>query len=166
MDEQNVDVVAPEVTEEVVEEVEDIESVRARLAKAEEIAENQRIRAEKAEAKAKERKVEPTNTSLNAGDMMAIKNANIDPQDMDLVEKFSKDNGLSLRESLQHPHVKAILAYEEELRTTAVATNVESVRRGASKMSSEALLQNASAGKIPTSDDEIEALISAKLKRK
>lgn len=166
MDETEVEVVAPETTEEVVEEVEDIESVRAKLAKAEEIAENQRIRAEKAEARAKEKKVEPSNTSLNAGDMMAIKNANIDPQDMDLVEKFAKDNNMSLRESLMHPHVKAILAYEEELRTTAVATNVESVRRGASKISVDRLLENASAGKIPTSDDEIEALISAKLKRK
>lgn len=166
MDENEQDV-TPEVTEqeEVVEEQVDVEAMKAELEKAKEIAENQRIRAEKAEAKAK---AQPTQerTGLNAGDMMAIKNANITEKDMDLVEKFARDNSLSLRESLQHPHVKAILAYEEELRTSAVASNVENVRRGAVKVTDETLINNANSGKLPTNDDEIEALISARLKRK
>lgn len=159
--------VTPEVTEEVVEveQEESIDEIKARLAKAEEIAENQRIRAEKAEAKAKAQPAKAP-SSLNAGDMMAIKNANISETDMDIVEKFARDNNLSLRESLQHPHVKAILAYEEELKTTAIATNVEGVRRGTVKVTDDTLLQNASAGKLPTADDEIERLVAAQMKHK
>lgn len=162
--------VTPEVTEEVeveaeVEEV-DVEAIKAELEKARQIAENQRIRAEKAEARAKAVPAKAPSTSLNAGDMMAIKNANISESDMDIVEKFARDNNLSLRESLQHPHVKAILAYEEELKTTAIATNVEGVRRGTVKVTDDTLLQNASAGKLPTADDEIERLVAAQMKHK
>lgn len=159
--------VTPEVTEQEVEvepEV-DVEAIKAELEKAKQIAENQRIRAEKAEAKAKV-KPEPSNNSLNAGDMMAIKNADLDPQDMDLVEKFAKDNNISLREALAHPHAKAILAYEAELRTTAIATNVEGVRRGSVKVTDDTLLNNASANKLPTTEDDIERLVSAKMKQK
>ena len=148
-----------------VEQVDEVETMRAELEKAKQIAENQRIRAEKAEAKAKARP-EPTQSSLNAGDMMAIKNADLDPQDMDLVEKFARDNSMSLRDALAHPHAKAILAYEAELRTTAVASNVDGVRRGTIKVTDDTLLHNASANKLPTSDDDIERLIAARMKQK
>lgn len=151
-----------------VEQVDEVEAMRAELEKAKQIAENQRIRAEKAEAKAKARTAqeEQSNNSLNAGDMMAIKNADLDPQDMDLVEKFARDNNISLREALAHPHAKAILAYEAELRTTAIASNVDGVRRGTIKVTDDTLLQNASANKLPTTEDDIERLVSAKMKQK
>jgi len=158
----------PEVAEqeEEVEQVDEVEAMRAELEKAKQIAENQRIRAEKAEAKAKIRPEQQSSVVLNAGDMMAIKNADLDPKDMDLVEKYAKDNNMSLREAISHPHVKAILSYEAELRTTAIATNVEGVRRGTVKVTDDTLINNANAGKIPTSDDEIERLVSARMKQK
>lgn len=151
-----------------VEQVDEVEAMRAELEKAKQIAENQRIRAEKAEAKAKAQTTQerPSASSLNAGDMMAIKNADLDPQDMDLVEKFARDNNMSLREALAHPHAKAILAYEAEVRTTAIASNVDGVRRGTIKVTDDTLLQNASANKLPTTEDDIERLVSAKMKMK
>ena len=167
MDENEQDVTL-DVTEQEVEQVDEVETMRAELEKAKQIAENQRIRAEKAEAKAKVQTTQDkaTASSLNAGDMMAIKNADLDPQDMDIVEKFAKDNSISLREALAHPHAKAILAYEAELRTTAVASNVDGVRRGTIKVTDDTLLHNASANKLPTSDDDIERLIAARMKIK
>jgi len=146
---------------------ESAEELKARLAKAEEVANNYKIRAEKAEARAKEEKEEVKSPlNLSAGDMMAIKNANVDPEDMDAVEDFAKWRKISLREALVHPEMKAILDYRNEIKTTTVATNVENVRRGATKINDETLVMNASMGKIPTSDDEIEALVAAKFKRK
>jgi hypothetical protein len=167
MDEQELEV-TPEVTEEEeqVEPVDEVEAMRAELEKAKEIAENQRIRAEKAEAKAKTKPEQQSNVVLNAGDMMAIKNADLEPKDMDLVEKYAKDNNISLREAISHPHVKAILSYEAELRTTAIASNVDGVRRGTIKVTDDTLINNANANKLPTSDDEIERLIAARMKMK
>lgn len=169
MDENEQEVTLDVTEQEVeVEQVDELEAIKAELEKAKQIAENQRIRAEKAEAKAKAKPApeEQSNNSLNAGDMMAIKNADLDPQDMDLVEKFAKDNNISLREALAHPHAKAILAYEAELRTTAIASNVDGVRRGTIKVTDDTLLQNASANKLPTTEDDIERLVSAKMKQK
>jgi hypothetical protein len=150
-----------EVYEEQVEQQEDVEELKKKLATLE--AQKEHWRRKAAEKKETVQEVQSSLT-LSAGDMMAIKNADLAPQDMDLVEKFAKDNKLSLREALAHPHAKAILAYESELRNTAVATNVENVRRGSARIDPETLLNNASMGKIPTNDDEIEALIQAKRK--
>jgi len=164
-------VVLPDDTEEQeqpeYEQEESIEEIKARLAKAEEVAQNQKIRAEKAEAEAKAKKepVRTGNLTLNAGDLMAIKNADIDPEGMDIVEKYARDNNLSLREAIAHPHVKAILSVEKELKTTAIAANVEGVRRGTIKVSDDTLLKNADAGKLPDADDDIERLVAARFKR-
>jgi len=73
--------------------------------------------------------------------------------------------GVSVREALKNPELKAILSLREEQRSTAAATNVSNVRRGQSKIDDGALLSNASAGKLPDSDDEINRLIAAKMKR-
>lgn len=143
--------------EEQEQETESIEDLRKRLATAEAQKEHWR---EKAKA------AKPANVGLSAGDIQAITNAKIRPEDMDRVEWFARANDISLREALEDPEMKAILALREERRATAVATNVENVRRGAVKMTDDTLVQNARFGKLPTSDDQIEQLISAKLKRK
>jgi hypothetical protein len=171
------EVVTPEVAEEEVTEVveteevqeeevqeESIEEVKARLAKAEEIAENQRIRAEKAEAKAKEPKA-PEGT-LSSADLLAIMNAKVHEDDMERVEKFAKMEGVSIRQALKDPELKAILEVRAEQRTTAAAANTSNVRRGPTKASDETLVANASQGKLPDDDDGIDRLIAAKLKQK
>lgn len=164
MPEEELEVVAPEVTEEVVEtEEESIEEVKARLAKAEEIAENQRIRAEKAEKKAKE--VPSTDKQgLATADLLAIMSAKVHEDDVERVERFAKSEGISIKDALKNSELKAILNVRQEERATAVATNIATTRRTATKPTGEALLEKASAGQLPDSDDEIAALMAAKQK--
>ena len=168
-------VVTPEVTEteeleldEIIDESEPEESVeelKARLAKAEEIANNQRIRAEKAEKAKKETVQEPaTQSQISTADAMALIKANVHEDDIDRVERYAKAEGLSLREALATSELKAILAVRTEERTTAAAANVSSVRRGSSKPTPEAILTSAKAGNLPDSDADIEALMLAKLR--
>ena len=172
------EVVTPEVPEEEEEHVETepeeqeetIEELRAKLAdtevakaKADEIAENQRIRAEKAEKKAKESK---NNDSLSSSDMLAILAAKVDEEDTDRVIKFAKDEGVSVREALKNPELKAILDVRAEQRDTAAAANTTNVRRGPSKTTDDVLVQNASKGKLPESDEEISRLMAAKMKKR
>jgi hypothetical protein len=160
---EQVQEVVEETQEEVIEEVqeESVEELKKRLATLEAQKEHWRDKANKTV------EVKPSpRLGLSAGDLMAIKNADIEEKDMDLVEKFANDNGLPLREALHHPHMKAILAYEKEVRTTSVATNVENVRRGAVKVTDDTLISNAMNNKLPTTDDEIEQLIHAKFKRR
>lgn len=168
-------VVTPEVTEteeleldEIIDESEPEESVeelKARLAKAEEIANNQRIRAEKAEKAKKETVQEPaTQSQISTADAMALIKANVHEDDIDRVERYAKAEGLSLREALNTSELKAILAVRTEERQTAAAANVSSVRRGSSKPTPEAILNSAKAGNLPDSDADIEALMLAKLR--
>jgi len=169
------EVVTPEVLEEEDSETESkeqeetIEELRAKLAeteaakvKADEIAENQRIRAEKAERKAKDSK---NNDSLSSYDMLAILAAKVDEEDTDRVIKFAKDEGISVREALKNPELKAILDVRAEQRDTAAAANTTNVRRGPSKTPDDVLISNASKGKLPESDEEIARLVAAKSKR-
>lgn len=154
----NEEVVVEEV-EEVV-EIETLEDLKKRLATAEAQKEHWR-------KKANEKPTEvPAHTGLSAGDIQAISNAKIQPEDMDRVEWFASANNISLREALSHPEMKAILSLREEQRNTAIATNVENVRRGTVKVTDDTLLNNAAASKFPESDDQIEQLIAAKFKRR
>ena len=167
--EEETEVVVPETTEEVTPEVtpeETIDDVKAKLAKAEEIAENQRIRAEKAEQKIKTvpEKKEEVGT-LTSSDLLAIMKAEIHEEDVERVEKFAKDENLTIREAIKNDELKAILSVRTEKRATAQAANVSNVRRGPAKISDEVLVQNASKGLLPDDDAEIERLIAAKAKR-
>lgn len=144
--------------EEVV-EIETLEELKKRLATAEAQKEHWR-------KKANEKPAEQLQTGLSAGDIQAISNAKIQPEDMDRVEWFASANNISLREALSHPEMKAILALREEQRNTAIATNVENVRRGTVKVTDDTLLNNVAANKFPETDDQIEQLIAAKFKRR
>lgn len=172
--EDETEVIAPEAVEEELEEVieeeadESVDELKAKLAKAEEIANNQRIRAEKAEKAKKEAPTEQKSdqTGYSLADQMALLNAKVDEEDIERVERFAKSEGISIKEALKNSELKAILAVRSEERTTANVANVSNVRRGNSRPSDESLLQSASAGKLPESDDDIERLMNAKLQNK
>lgn len=155
--------IVEEVQEETYEPQEDIEELKKKLATLEAQKEHWREKATKAVERKPEVVNSPANT-LTPGDLIAITNAKINAEDMDRVDWFAKSNGISLREALEHPEMKAILEIRNEQRQSAIASNVESVRRGSAKMSEETLLNNARMGKLPTTDDEIEALVQAQSK--
>lgn len=149
---------------------ESIEEVKSRLAKAEELAQNYKIRAEKAEKrteKTETTKVAPKKSSdLSAIDIIAITKANIDVEDIAVAEKYARFEGISIAEALKTPELRSILNVKAEQRTTAQATSTGATRRGSSRISDDQLLANASNGRLPESDEDIARLIEAKMKRK
>lgn len=150
-----------EETEEVEQEQEEtVDDLRKKLATAVAQKEHWRTKANVQKEEA------PVSTNLSNADLLAVMKANVHEDDMERVERFAKMDGTTVREALKSPELKAILSLREEQRTTATATNVANVRRGVSKVADDVLISNATAGKLPDSDDDIERLIAAKLKRK
>ena len=169
-----------EIAEDVVGDEETIDDVRAMLAqaeeaktKAEEIAENQRIRAEKAERIAKGKtEVKPevrpkANDVLSSMDTIAFISAGVtSKEDIDEVLDYAKLKNISPAEALQANVVKSILAEKVEQRRTAEATNTGAARRGTSKISDEQVLVNVAQGKFPEDPEALaEARMNAKKKK-
>ena len=145
-------------------EEESVEDLKARLAKADELAKNYKIRAEKAEKKTKENKEAPTEKKdLSSKDIIALMNNKVAEEDIDEVVDYAKFKGISVQEALKTGTIKATLRERGEQRDVANATNTGTVRRGSSKVADDVLISNASKGKMPESDEEIERLMKAKL---
>lgn len=151
------------------EEQEDID-YKALYEKEKEIARNQKIRAEKAEEKAKKPEVKTSSSKkesdLSTMDIIAISKANIDTEDMPDVIEYAKFKGISVAEALKSPIVRATIQEKVEMRNTANATNTGSARRSSGKVSDETLVANASKGNLPENDDDIDRLIRAKMFKK
>lgn len=170
MEEENVVAqTSEEQVEEVVESQEETTEENPELTKAQQIAENQRIRAEKAEKELKKLKENKTVNSQESvqhstADIIALSKVHED--DVERVERFAKSEGISVREALKNDELKAILSLREEQRTTASAANVSTTRRTSAKITDEVLVSKASRGELPDDDDGIARLIAAKAKLK
>jgi hypothetical protein len=154
---------APEVEAEI--KTESVEELKARLAKAEEIANNYKIRSEKAEKVAKTVPSQDKVETISSGDLLAIMKADIHEDDMERVEKFAKMEGITIREALKNEELKAILDLRKENRNSLGAANISNVRRGPAKIPDDVLLSRAAAGKLPETDYDIQRLIAAKAKK-
>lgn len=162
------------------EEVEEtIDDVKARLAqaeadkaKADEVANNQRIRAEKAEAAAKGNKPKPLVMAapkagaLDTGDLYALMEAKVPQEDVKDVAEYAKFKGISIAEALKSTTVKGILADKEEQRNVAAATNVGPARRGSVAPTDQTLVGLAQKGEMPESDEDLRRLTVARRARK
>lgn len=164
---------APEV-EETTDDVEETPEEQPEQKKEESIEDYKKriatLEAQKNHFREKAEKREALNTSTRAdmspADLVAVMRAGVHQDDMERVERFAIAEGISIKEAVNNPELQAMLDVRNEQRQTAVATNVENVRRGASVPSGENLIQRAQKGDIPSSDDEIEALVSAKMNYK
>ena len=140
---------------------EDSSELEDKLAKAEELANNYKIRAEKAEKLAKSVKIEPVSKpSLKAGDIStkdiyALMEAKVPEQDIEKVQEIATLKGISVSEALKLSLTKQILSDEVEQRNTASASNVGGSKRGSSKISDEVLLEKAQKGELPSSDEDL-----------
>lgn len=145
---------------------ENIDDVKERLAKAEQLANNYKIRAEKAEKKAKEPEekvqVVKKDSDLSTMDIIALSKANLEQEDMAEVLEYAKFKGITVAEALKSPVVKATIQENVEMRNTAQATNTGGARRQTGKVSDETLLSNAKKGIMPDSDEEMERLVKAR----
>lgn len=144
----------------------------AELLKAQELAENYKIRAEKAEAKAKQLKNEPkpkkevdSTGELSQKDVFILAQAGLHPDDLDEVIKYAKYEGITAGEALKSTILKTIIAERTEERKTAETTQTRGGQRGALKQSEEAMIENARSGKETDPEKLAEARMAIKLKR-
>lgn len=175
MDEENSDQTTSESgVEETTEtnEEETVESIKAKLEeerkareKAEEVAKNQKVRAEKAEAEAKKNKPEVSKDDLSSKDLYALMESKVHKDDVDEVVKMSKLLGKSVSESLSDQAVQSILAVRTEQRQIASATNTDGSKRVSTQVTGEALLAKAEKGELPDEAD-IEKLVKARFDAK
>jgi len=123
--------------------------------KEKERAENQKIRAEKAEKLAKQKPSEsskPVTPEIDNATLARI--YGIEEEDFEEVLDMAKFKKLSIAETLKLGATKAILAEKAEFRKTAEVSNTGNARRGASKVSDDVLLKNLADGKIPDAGSE------------
>jgi len=146
---------------EIVEESEELKKIK-------ELAENYKTRAEKAEALAKQLKKpvekETPKNDLSLKDIRAL--ADVPDADVDDVIDWAKAKGLPIYEAKKTIAVQGILKAKAEERKTAEASSTGPSKRGASKVTDESLIENARAGKLPETDEDIRRLIVAKQKAK
>lgn len=139
-----------------------------RLAKAEELANNYKIRAEKAEKLVKSVKTEvvskpsPKAGELSTKDIYALMEAKVPEQDIEKVQDIAKLKGISVSEAIKLPLTKQILSDEVEQRNMASAANVGSSKRGSGKVSDDVLLSRAAKGEFPESQEDIARLWKAR----
>lgn len=135
--------------------------------KALELANNYKIRAEKAERRAKEIKDAPATqpAELTQSDLIALIRADVPEEDIAEVVDFAKLKNIPVREALKSNVVKAILDDRKETRTTAEATSTQTARRAPSKATDDTLLANAAKGLLPDSDADLQRLVAARMKR-
>ncbi len=106
-----------------------------KAAKAEELAKNYKIRAEKAEAEAKKPKgADSPKTSDRKFSLDEIDEitalSSIPKEDRQEVMEYAERKGIKPSEALNTPIIKVYLKEQEELRKSAVVTNVGGGRRG------------------------------------
>lgn len=130
---------------------------KALYQKEKERAENLKVRAEKAEKKAKvkpEPRLEQTTQNLSSKDILALSKSDIHEEDIDEVIEYAKFKKISVTEALGSDVVKTILSNKSEFRKTAEMTNTGSAKKGAVKISDEALISNFKKGEIPEKGSE------------
>lgn len=141
-------------------ETTEVDDAEARIQKAEEIARNQKIRAEKAEQELKalkktppkvEETITPKSDGLTAKDVIALRD--VHEEDVDYLLDEAKLRNKSVAELKKDPYMKIILQTRAEERKTAEATATSSNRQSSSKSKGEDLLKRAVENKL--SPDEM-----------
>lgn len=142
--------------------------IKGKTTKAEDIAKNQKIRAEKAEnllkGSKKEGEIKIEGDNLSTKDILAL--TKVDSEDYDEVIKVAKILDKPVSEALQDSTLKSILDTRVEERTTANATNTIGGARGGSKVDGESLLQKAEeTGEVPDTEAGMKLLAEARIAR-
>lgn len=152
-----------ETGSEAVQESESIEEIKARLAKAEELADNYKIRAEKAETRKKEVAPQSSNNNISLKDSFALLKADVPDGVIDDIVEYATFKKISVSEALQSTAVKAIIADKKEATKIAEASYTGSTRRTTSTVSAETLLRNFEKGILPDSDADMDRLAQARI---
>ena len=156
-----------------------------KLAKATELANNYKIRAEKAEAEIKKAKaeVEPskkpeeeelpkkpmeTTTPKNEFSLSDIRALNdVHDDDVNTVVDWAKFKKISIAEAKKTSEIQTLLREKTEERKTAEATNIKGGKRAIPQTSDKELLKKVMTGDFPDlEDDDFGRIAEARLKQK
>lgn len=134
----------------------------ADLKKKAELADNYKVRAEKAEKKAKERSEEKTTeVSMSPKDYLALTENKITSEDFDVVTDWAKFRNVPISEAIKDKTLKTILNERSEERKTAEITNTKGGQRGVVTPTLGDLESRFEKGALPESD--IETLTNARM---
>lgn len=158
--EEDEEVVEEETTEDEVEV-----DWKSEAQKAKELADNYKIRAEKAEKRAKTVKSTPKtedNQTLNPKDYLALQEAGISADDFDEVQDFANYKKVSIAEALKAQTLKTIITERREERNTAQATATKGARGTKPRTGEDYLEKAQTTGEIPMDDKGMQEMILAK----
>jgi len=146
------------------------EDVAEKLTKAEELARNQKIRAEKAEKELKRLKalpkIEPArsvDSSMSVKDIVALRD--IHEEDVDYLLDEAKLRGKAVSELKKDPYMQIVLKARAEERNTAEATNTGKAKRSNNSLSHEQIVSLANEGREVDPVKLAEANMALRLKR-
>jgi hypothetical protein len=94
-------------------------------------------------------------------ELYSLVKANVPEEDTQKLLTYARSNSLTVTEYLKTDDAKALLRTWSDQRKAAEAVAMGSSRYGASKVSEEALVKNASKGILPTDEEGIEKLVKA-----
>ena len=136
------------------------------LEKANKIADNQRIRAEKAERELKQVKSqvlpEKTPQPMSLQDIRALQD--IHDEQVESIVDYAKFKGVSILEAKKTPEMQALIKSGEEARAAAAAINVDKTGRGSTAPTDEDILALDAKGEL--SEEDIPKAAAARLRQK
>jgi len=159
-------------TETLETETEDVEELKARVAKLEKEKQELYEMSKKAKGfvrdsdgkwvkKAHEVSKEAKKDDISMSELRSLISNNVPEEDTEKVLKYARMEGISISEALRTPELKAVLGVRAEMRKTAETSNAGKSRSGATKTSDETLLANARKGNLPQSDEDLSRLVRA-----
>jgi len=113
----------------------------------------------------KSEKNESKNSDISTTDMYSLIKADVAPEDIAIVQKFARTEGVSIQEALKDSVLKSILDKQVETRKTSQATSTSATRKSVGQVSEETLYETARTGKMPESDADFKRLAEARLNR-
>ena len=143
--------------------------IEAEKVKADELAKNYKIRAEKAEKatpKKADAEPEPAKKSeeYSLQDIRALSDVHDD--DVQEVVDFAKFKGISITEAKKNSTIQVLLKNKEEERKSDQAKHTGGGGKATSKTNDESLLNEAMEGKPPVDDAGIDRVVKARLEKK
>jgi hypothetical protein len=143
---------------------EELETLKAKAAKADELEEKNKQLFERAK-KAEKAKAPSNEEGLSIKDTLYLAKADIHADDVEEVLELARLKKWDVKQA--HDYLKPLLNDRAEERKTAAATQTRGGARGASKTTGEDLLRKAErTGELPDSDEAMRELAQARLNRK
>ncbi len=106
-------------------------------------------------------------SSITARDVLLLTGAGYThEEDIEVIEKWAKFNGVSVKDALNDNTLKTILSTKQEERRTAQATQTKGSARGVSTPSIDTIIAEANKGKLPEKDSDIERLAEARMAKR